>query len=143
METVATSCGGAFKVCSLGGGPGSELLGLARFIERERNPESFVRLEFVLIDRIQEWAETWDALAHALEDHFGDVFGDDARLWPPCGFDTDRSLWELRNNVHARAFRLELCDFRASTLSGGICRSISCDCTRCATGSIFLVCGQE
>jgi hypothetical protein len=82
MRGVATSSGGAFRVCSLGGGPGSELLGLAKFIERERTEDSFARLEFVLIDRVQEWAETWDALAHGLEEHFRASHGDDARLWP-------------------------------------------------------------
>jgi hypothetical protein len=82
IEAVATSGGEQFEVCSLGGGPGSELLGLARFIERRKSPGSFACVEFVLIDRIREWAETWDALYHGLQDYFRDVYGSDARLWP-------------------------------------------------------------
>jgi hypothetical protein len=49
-------------VCAVGGGPGTELLGLARFIaETIDTPPS--RLSFTVLDRVSQWGESWSILA--------------------------------------------------------------------------------
>lgn len=73
---------GSLTVCSLGGGPGAELLGFVKFIERERESNDLVDLSFVLIDNVPEWDETWYALVNGLEQAFKDTYGGVRRTWP-------------------------------------------------------------
>lgn len=73
---------GTLKVCSLGGGPGSELLGFVKFIERERKPDNCIDVNFSLIDNISEWDETWQALANGLDETFKLEYGSSRRDWP-------------------------------------------------------------
>jgi hypothetical protein len=62
---VTARAGGELSVCTIGGGPGTELLGLLAFLRaRPTNPS---RVNFTVLDRVQTWSETWRALARAAE----------------------------------------------------------------------------
>jgi hypothetical protein len=69
-------------ICSLGGGPGSELLGVVKFIERHLQPNNCIDVHFTLIDRIKEWDESWQALVNGLESNFYSNYGSSRRGWP-------------------------------------------------------------
>jgi hypothetical protein len=58
---------GKLRVCSLGGGPGSELVGLLRYLEEEENGESVTSIEYHLYDKEKSWRDTASALVDALE----------------------------------------------------------------------------
>lgn len=58
---------GQIKVCAVGGGPGTELLGMAKWLERT-HPNGRFNLEFLLVDRVNEWAESWLALKRQVND---------------------------------------------------------------------------
>jgi hypothetical protein len=73
---------GTLHVCSLGGGPGSELLGFVKFIERERGTNDRVDISFSLIDNVTHWDETWHALINGLENTFEASYGSSRRNWP-------------------------------------------------------------
>ena len=64
------------NVCSLGGGPGTELLGLAKFFLRRPNLVPPRKITFTVIDNVLEWAETWHQLADAVEEEFRSSFAD-------------------------------------------------------------------
>ena len=49
------------RVCAFGGGPGTELLALSKFLLGRAFPVH-VEISFTLLDRVPEWAETWNAL---------------------------------------------------------------------------------
>jgi hypothetical protein len=50
------------RVCAFGGGPGTELLALAKHLTKTRPNGPLARLSFTLLDRVPEWSETWTAL---------------------------------------------------------------------------------
>ena len=52
---------GVLNVCSIGGGPGSEVLGLAKWLER--NSSEPVELNALVTDRFVEWKKTWSTLS--------------------------------------------------------------------------------
>lgn len=64
------------NMCAVGGGPGTELLGLAKYLlrrpgfiekyllRRRRFPK---KITFTLLDSVPQWAETWQQLADAVE----------------------------------------------------------------------------
>jgi hypothetical protein len=59
---VESAASGVLTVCAVGGGPGTELLGLSRFIaETLDTPPS--RLSFTVLDRVAQWGESWSNLA--------------------------------------------------------------------------------
>lgn len=66
---------GVLHVCSVGGGPGTELLGLAKhllqrslFARLLRRPWHLPRkIIFTVLDNVPHWAETWQQLAEAVE----------------------------------------------------------------------------
>ena len=52
--------------CSVGGGPGTELLGLAKyFLERPINLPR--KITFTVLDNVAQWSETWGRLAEAVD----------------------------------------------------------------------------
>lgn len=53
-------------MCAVGGGPGTELLGLAKYLLRK--PGFPKRIAFTLLDSVPQWAETWQQLADAVEE---------------------------------------------------------------------------
>jgi len=74
--------GQKLNVCSLGGGPGSELLGLVKYVERVRKGDSRIEVAFKRIDTVPLWAQSWEALVRGLEETFGATYGIDRRDWP-------------------------------------------------------------
>lgn len=63
---VRASLGGTLHICSVGGGPGTELLGLTKFLLR-RAEGTPTKILFTVLDMVPHWAETWRQLADACE----------------------------------------------------------------------------
>lgn len=57
---------GRLSVCSLGGGPGTELLGLTKYL-MQREKYALLRIDFTVLDNVNHWAESWRQLAKATE----------------------------------------------------------------------------
>jgi hypothetical protein len=74
--------GEALRVCALGGGPGSELLGLVDFIEELKPAGAPVYLDFVLVDRVKEWDESWHALKQGIDNRLRAQYGSNRGRWP-------------------------------------------------------------
>lgn len=53
---------GKLKICAFGGGPGTELLALAKHLIRTRPNGPHLQLKFDLLDRVDEWIESWKAI---------------------------------------------------------------------------------
>lgn len=53
---------GKLKVCAFGGGPGTELLALTKHLIKTRPNGPHLQLKFDLLDRVDEWIESWKAL---------------------------------------------------------------------------------
>jgi hypothetical protein len=54
------------SICTVGGGPGTELLGLTKYLIRHQiSPE---QVKFTVLDKTHHWGETWDHLADCCED---------------------------------------------------------------------------
>ena len=76
LAKIHGSSSGTLNVCAAGGGPGTELLGLAKFLLNE--PDMMPRkVVFSVLDNISEWADTWDSLAEEVEDWLSSHPGDD------------------------------------------------------------------
>lgn len=58
------------NVCALGGGPGTELLGLSKYFLRRPHRLPPRKITFTVIDKVSEWADTWSQLADAAEEQF-------------------------------------------------------------------------
>ena len=54
------------KVCSLGGGPGTELLGFGKYLLNDHAAMPN-RIDFTVLDSVHHWSETWDLLAERTE----------------------------------------------------------------------------
>lgn len=67
MRALLRQCAGQrLNICAVGGGPGTELLGLAKYLLQ--HPSRFPRkITFTLLDSVPQWAETWQQLADAVE----------------------------------------------------------------------------
>ena len=75
-ETIRHSCRRTLNVCAAGGGPGTELLGLAKYLNRR--PRLMPRkVVFSVLANVSEWADTWDSLAEEVEDWFSSHPRDD------------------------------------------------------------------
>jgi hypothetical protein len=66
---------GILKVCAFGGGPGTELLALAKHLTNVRPTGPHLQVKFDLLDRVDEWIESWKALeveiSRILNHHYG------------------------------------------------------------------------
>lgn len=72
------------KVCAFGGGPGTELLALSKFLCEENNwgtLTSHSEITFTILDNVPEWAESWSALETAIKTRMGEKYGP-RRGWP-------------------------------------------------------------
>lgn len=67
--------GKRLRVVSIGGGPGTELLGLYKTFSRYQWIPK--KLDFWLLDLEKHWGDTWSHLAELAEAHLEDVLGDD------------------------------------------------------------------
>lgn len=74
--------GDELKVCALGGGPGSELLGLTRFIENFGFTNGTSSIDFILVDRIKEWDESWHSLKQGVDEQLRSQYGTSKNRWP-------------------------------------------------------------
>jgi len=52
---------GVLDICAFGGGPGTELLAVAKWLERRQLTDP-LELNFLLVDKINEWVGTWRGL---------------------------------------------------------------------------------
>ena len=57
---------GALNVCCLGGGPGTEMLGIGKYLLPQKVGMP-IRINFTVLDNVSQWAETWMQLAGAVE----------------------------------------------------------------------------
>jgi hypothetical protein len=64
---IRHSVGNRLNMCAVGGGPGTELLGLAKFLML-RSSGYPKKIMFTVLDSVPQWAETWQQLADAVED---------------------------------------------------------------------------
>ncbi len=75
--------GDSLNICALGGGPGTELLGIAKYLIRQE-AELPNELAFTILDTVPQWAQTWKRLAKAVEREFKAKLKDQT----PPAFDT-------------------------------------------------------
>lgn len=73
--------GSDLSICALGGGPGSELLGIVKYIKDLKIVNSAVPLDFVLIDKVTEWDESWHALKSGVDGELRTEFGNNRGKW--------------------------------------------------------------
>jgi len=92
------------KVCALGGGPGTELMAMTKFFH-EKELGHCVSVDFQLLDKVQEWANSWygirDAINHTLQAIYG-VNRAEWPIWPsgsfiPCDLTDPSSLRNAGN----------------------------------------------
>jgi hypothetical protein len=69
------------RVCALGAGPGTELLAVAKFFD-ELQLGFCTRVDFQLLDRVEEWASSWFAIRDSVHDTFSRHYGVDFSGWP-------------------------------------------------------------
>lgn len=62
------------RLCAFGGGPGTELLALSKFLLGRSLP-GHVEISFTLLDRVTEWAETWSALEAQIKSELKATYG--------------------------------------------------------------------
>ena len=74
--------GEEFRICALGGGPGSELIGVSNFIAQTPGRDKPAYVDFMLVDRIQPWDESWHALKRGLDASYRAAYGFDRGHWP-------------------------------------------------------------
>lgn len=65
---ILNSSQGVIRICSMGGGPGTELLGLAKYLLHQPQLIPPRKISFTVIDNVAEWADTWEQLAEATEE---------------------------------------------------------------------------
>ncbi len=81
FSNVRVSLGGALldvlkgidrlRICAFGSGPGTELLGLSKFLGPQCLPRCPVELDVLRIDRVEEWAQSCEALEESIYSQFG------------------------------------------------------------------------
>lgn len=69
------------KVCAFGGGPGTELLALAKLLVAKRKLFSQSKVTFTLLDEVEEWAETWSLIEREIKSFLREKFGKTSS-WP-------------------------------------------------------------
>ena len=69
------------KICALGGGPGTELMAITKFFHEQR-PECSVFVDFQLLDKVQEWANSWYGIRDTIIKTLQSIYGLDRNLWP-------------------------------------------------------------
>ena len=71
---LRAASGDNLHICSVGGGPGTELLGLAKRLHRMKPPYPR-KISFTVLDSVNEWADTWRMLADACEEELHELAG--------------------------------------------------------------------
>lgn len=65
--------GGVLRVCAIGGGPGSDLIGLALFLRASKFP---VKMSIRVLDLCTHWQHTWNSLFDQLPPYLAQYFLD-------------------------------------------------------------------
>jgi hypothetical protein len=90
------------KVCAFGAGPGTELMGFAKFLD-EQGLGFPVRVDFQLLDLVREWQDSWNAIRDAIDTHYEAQHGIDQSKWPimPTGSFTQQDVTDTEglNNL--------------------------------------------
>jgi len=76
---------GEVGICAFGGGPGTELLGLAKRIEtrvRIGRIKDQTSLNFLLLDQVNEWMDSWYSIQREINSRFKNSFGSRKTNWP-------------------------------------------------------------
>lgn len=61
------------NICAIGGGPGSELIGLTSYLIKQDHARQY-HLDFLLIDFVKEWDESWHSLKKSIDDYQRSLF---------------------------------------------------------------------
>ncbi|WP_152555249.1 hypothetical protein [Desulfonatronum thiodismutans] len=69
------------KICALGGGPGTELLAMTKFFHEQRLGYC-VSVDFQLLDKVQEWANSWYGIRNTINCTLQSIYGVDRNGWP-------------------------------------------------------------
>ena len=65
---ISNASQGVLNICSMGGGPGTELLGLAKYLLNQPKLIPPRKISFTVVDNVPAWADTWTQLAEATEE---------------------------------------------------------------------------
>jgi len=73
---------GGLRVCSFGGGPGTELLALVKYLIQHLPSAQLATLTFEILDAEEAWAETWGVMRDQVYASLAVSYGADKRSWP-------------------------------------------------------------
>jgi putative SAM-dependent methyltransferase len=59
--------GDSIRVSCIGGGPGSDIIAVLKYLDEDRHTERVDKVTCYLLDRQQAWADTWTELDDSLE----------------------------------------------------------------------------
>ena len=71
----------SLKVCALGGGPGTELMAITKFFH-EQKLGFCVAVDFQLLDKVQDWANSWYGIRDTINNTLQTTYGVDRNMWP-------------------------------------------------------------
>lgn len=71
---ISNASQGVLNICSMGGGPGTELLGLAKYLLNRPDLIPPRKISFAVVDNVSAWADTWTQLAEATEEELRSSF---------------------------------------------------------------------
>jgi len=69
------------SICAFGGGPGTELLGVIKWLEKKQSLPYF-DIDFLVLDKVNEWYDSWIALKQGASDRFAKQYGKATNKWP-------------------------------------------------------------
>jgi hypothetical protein len=72
---------GELKVCAFGGGPGTELLALTKFLINNRKNIGDCEISFILLDEVEEWVESWNLIESEVRNFLKKSYGKPSS-WP-------------------------------------------------------------
>lgn len=77
---------GRIRLCAFGAGPGTELLALAKWFDEAAIGQP-VGVDFQLLDRVEEWANSWYGIREAVCNAYAGQYGTNPARWPmvPAG----------------------------------------------------------
>lgn len=95
---------GEVAICTLGGGPGTEILGLAKWIERQHFNSPMV-LNPLITDKFGEWGENWLALRDQINGEITHRYGT-GRMGRPVTVTGSFSSLDVENTADLAKLRL-------------------------------------
>jgi len=67
-ELIKSKNAKRLTICAVGGVPGTELLGLTKYLLINTNGSAPKEIRFRLLDKVEEWNETWEQISDACSD---------------------------------------------------------------------------